>query len=136
MRLRVIHLVVGFAGLIAFVASGVYMAWVHAGLQGMPDGPRLFYRSAHIYLLWGALLNLLLGCYLARLERGVLRHVQSLGSLLILAGPFMLAASFFAERHNPELDRPVGQLAIFLALGGVALHAVAELVAQARTGAT
>ena len=112
------------------------MAWVHAGLQGMPDGPRLFYRSAHIYLLWGALLNLLLGCYLARLERGVLRHVQSLGSLLILAGPFMLAASFFAERHNPELDRPVGQLAIFLALGGVALHAVAALVAQARTGAT
>ena len=136
MRLRVIHLVVGFAGLIAFVASGVYMAWVHAGLQGMPDGPRLFYRSAHIYLLWGALLNLLLGCYLARLERGVLRHVQSLGSLLILAGPFMLAASFFAERHNPELDRPVGQLAIFLALGGVALHAVAALAAQARTGAT
>jgi len=136
MHLRVIHLVVGFAGLIAFVASGVYMAWVHAGLQGMPDGPRLFYRSAHIYLLWGALLNLLLGCYLARLERGVLRHVQSLGSLLILAGPFMLAASFFAERHNPELDRPVGQLAIFLALGGVALHAVAALAAQARTGAT
>jgi len=127
MRLRVIHLVVGFAGLTAFVASGVYMAWVHAGLQGMPDGPRLFFRSAHIYLLWGALLNLLLGCYLARLERGVLRHVQSLGSLLILAGPFMLAAS---------LDRPVGQLAIFLALGGVALHAVAALVAQARTGAT
>jgi len=136
MRLRVIHLVVGFAGLTAFVASGVYMAWVHAGLQGMPDGPRLFYRSAHIYLLWGALLNLLLGCYLARLERGVLRHVQSLGSLLILAGPFMLAASFFAERHNPELDRPVGQLAISLALGGVALHAVAALAAQARTGAT
>ena len=136
MRLRAIHLVVGFAGLAAFVASGQYMAWVHAGLQGMADGPRLFYRSAHIYLLWGALLNLLLGCYLARLERGVLRHVQSLGSLLILAGPFMLAVSLFAERHNPELDRPVGQLAIFLALGGAALHALAALVAQARAGAT
>jgi len=75
-------------------------------------------------------------CYLARLARGLLRHVQSLGSLLILAGPFMLCMSFFGERHNPELDRPVGQLAIFLALGGVALHAVAALVAQARTGAT
>ncbi|HJY75259.1 MAG TPA: hypothetical protein VKE95_01450, partial [Burkholderiales bacterium] len=99
-------------------------------------GPRLFFRSAHIYLLWGALLNLLLGCYLARVGRGVLRHVQSLGSLLILAGPFMLAASFFAEQHNPELDRPVGQLAIFLALGGVVLHAVAALVAHTKTGAT
>jgi len=65
-----------------------------------------------------------------------LRHVQSLGSLLILAGPFMLCASFFAEQHNPELDRPVGQLAIFLALGGAALHAVAALGARMRSGAT
>jgi len=133
---RIAHLVVGFAGVIAFVASGMYMAWVHAGLQGMPDGPRLFFRSAHIYLLSGALLNLLLGCYLARLKRGVLRHAQSLGSLLILAGPFMLCMSFFAEQHNPGLERPVGQLALFFALGGVALHAVAALVAHARTGAT
>ena len=136
MGLRVLHLVVGVAGLIAFVASGQYMAWVHAGLQGMADGPRLFFRSAHIYLLWGALLNLALGCYLLRLERGLLRHVQSLGSLLILAGPFMLGASFFAERHNPELVRPVGQLAIFLALGGAVLHAVAALAARARSGAS
>ena len=134
--MRAAHLVVGLAGLIAFVVSGLYMAGVHAGLQGMPEGPRLFFRSAHIYLLSGALFNMLLGCYLARLERGLLRHVQSLGSLLILAGPFMLTASFFAEQHNPELDRPVGQLAIFLALGGVALHAVAALVAHARRGAT
>ena len=136
MGLRVLHLVVGFAGLIAFVASGLYMAWVHGGLQGMAEGPRLFFRSAHIYLLSGALLNLLLGCYLARLERGLLRHVQSLGSLLILAGPFMLCASFFAEQHNPGLDRPIGQLAIFLALGGVALHAVAALGGRVKPGAT
>jgi hypothetical protein len=136
MGLRLIHFIVGVTGLIAFAATGLYMVWVHAGLQGMPDGPRLFFRSAHIYLLWGALLNFALGCYLARLERGVLRHVQSFGSLLILAGPFMLCASFFAEQHNPELERPVGQLAIFLALGGVLLHAVAALGARAKTGAT
>ena len=134
--LRVIHLIVGVAGLIAFAATGQYMAWVHAGLQGMPDGPRLFFRSAHIYLLWGALLNLLLGCYLVRLERGALRHVQSFGSLLILAGPFMLCGSFFFEQHNPDLERPVGQLAVVLALGGVLLQAVAALGARARSGAS
>ena len=136
MGLRVLHLVVGVAGLIAFVASGQYMVWVHGGLQGMADGPRLFFRSAHIYLLWGALLNLALGCYLVRLERGLLRHVQLLGSLLILAGPFMLCASFFAEQHNPQLDRPVGQLAIFLALGGAILQAVAALAGRAGSGAS
>jgi hypothetical protein len=136
MGLRAVHLVVGVAGLIAFAASGVYMVWVHAGLQGLPEGPRLFFRSAHIYLLWGALLNLLLGCYLTRLERGLLRHAQSLASLLILAGPFMLCVSFFAEQHNPELDRPLGQLAIFLAVGGVLLHAVAALGGRIKPGAS
>jgi hypothetical protein len=134
MALRVIHLVVGVAGLIAFAATGQYMAWIHAGLQGMPDGPRLFFRSAHIYLLWGALLNLVLGCYLVRLEGGVLRHLQSFGSLLILAGPFMLGASFFVERHNAELARPIGQLAIFLALGGALLHAIAALGGHIKPG--
>jgi hypothetical protein len=102
----------------------------------MPDGPRLFFRSAHIYLLWGALLNLVLGCYLVRLERGILRHVQSFGSLLILAGPFMLCASFFFEQHNPDLLRPFGQLAVFLALGGALLHAIAAMGAQTKPGAT
>jgi len=136
MSLRVVHLVVGVAGLIAFAASGMYMVGVHAGLQGMPDGPRLFFRSAHIYLLFGSLLNLALGCYLVRLERGVLRHVQSFGSLLILAGPFMLCGSFFFEQHNPELERPFGQLAIFLALGGGLLQAVAALGARLKSGAT
>ena len=136
MGLRVIHLIVGAAGLIAFAATGQYMAWVHAGLQGMPDGPRLFFRSAHIYLLWGALLNFLLGCYLVRVQRGMLRHAQSAGSLLILAGPFMLFASFFFEQHNAELLRPIGQLAIFLALGGALLHAVAALAGRTQSGAT
>jgi len=136
MGLRALHLVVGVAGLIAYMASGLYMVWVHAGLQGMADGPRLFFRSAHIYLLWGALLNVALGSYLVRLERGFLRQVQLLGSLVILGGPFMLGASFFAGQHNPELERPLGQLAIFLALGGVLLHAVAALGGRLKPGGT
>lgn len=107
MGLRVFHLIVGVAGLIAFAATGQYMAWIHAGLQGMPDGPRLFFRS-----------------------------VQSFASLLILAGPFMLCASFFVEQHNRELLRPIGQLAIFVALGGALLHAVAALGGRMKSGAT
>ena len=48
----------------------------------------------------------------------------------------MLYGSFFFEQHNPELERPVGQLAIVLALGGLLLQAVAAPGARARSGAT
>jgi hypothetical protein len=48
----------------------------------------------------------------------------------------MLCATFFFEQHNAELLRPIGQLAIFLALGGALLHAVAALVGRTRSGAT
>ncbi len=124
MHLRTIHLLVGIAGLVVFAGTGQYMHWVHGGLQTMADGPRLFFRSAHIYLLWSALLNLMLGCYLVRLPRGILRRMQFVGSLAIVLGPLLLGTSFFVEQHNVGLLRPMGQLAIFLSFGGALLHAL------------
>src|SRR5438552_3595626 len=122
-RLRTIHLSIGGLAVVAFLLTGQYMQWVHNHLQGMPDGPRLFYRSSHIYLLWSSLLNVLLGCYLTRPQQRFLRHAQTVASVAVLVGPFLLCTSFFVELHNPALLRPVGQLAIFLAFGGVLAHA-------------
>ena len=136
LRWRTVHLVIGTAGLIAFVLTGQYMRWVHNGLQGMPDGPRLFLRSSHIFLLLASLLNVVLGCYLVRLRRGWLRHAQSLASLAIVMGPPLLCLSFFFEPHNPNLMRPIGQLAIFVSFGGVLLHAIATGFSRASVSET
>jgi len=130
MRLRAAHLVIGVAGVLGFALTGQYMLLVHAGLQGMPDGPRLFFRSAHIYLLWSSLLNLVLGCYYAPVRQRILRHAQLLASLAIAAGPFLLGTSFFVEQYNPGLLRPAGQVAVFLAFGGALLHAAIALVSR------
>ena len=132
-RLRGIHVSIGAVAVVAFLLTGQYMHWVHNHLQGMPDGPRLFYRSTHIYLLWSSLLNVLLGCYLTRPQRQLLRHVQTLASLAILAGPFLLCASFFVEVYNPGLVRPMGRLAIYLAFGGVLAHAATAMVSGAKS---
>ena len=129
--LRAFHLIIGTLGIFAFLLTGQYMLWVHNHLQGMPDGPRLFFRSCHIYLLWSSLLNVVLGCYLTRPQRRYLRHAQSLASFAILVGPFLLCTSFFVELHNPGLLRPIGQLAIFLGFGGVLAHAVTALASDA-----
>jgi hypothetical protein len=105
--LRALHFGLGVAAFALFVLTGQYMHWILDHLRGMPDGPRLMYRTSHIYLLWSALLNTLVG------------------SLLLLAGPFLLTASFLLESEHADLFRPAARLAIQLALAGTVLHAVA-----------
>jgi len=104
-RLRTVHLVIGTLGFLTFVLTGQYMHWAHDHLHGMADGPRLLYRSSHIYLLWSSLLNVLLGCYLNPLRNGFLRAGQSIAGLAIIAGPFLLVTSFFAESNSPNLGQ-------------------------------
>lgn len=129
-RLRTLHLVAGVAGFVAFLLTGQYMHWVHAGLEGMAAGPRLFVRSAHIFQLWSSLLNIGLGCYLTPFASVVARRVQWASSLLILVGPLLFGVSFFFESYTPALTRPVSNLANFSALGGMAGHGAALILAR------
>lgn len=131
--LRKLHLALGLAGVLTFVLTGQYMHWNHAHLQGMPDGPRLLFRSSHIYLLWASLLNLALGCHLQRLPGGLARGVQGAGCVAVLLGPLLMCWSFFFESHHADLARPVARWAIYLALGGMALHVLASLLKKNHT---
>lgn len=117
--LRRLHLVAGACTIVLFVLTGQYMHWVHGHLQGVADGPRLFLRSAHIYLLWSGIANMLLGCHLARIASGARRHLQTIASVLLLASAPMLAFSFFCEAYNVDLTRPIGWWANVLAFIGV-----------------
>lgn len=131
-NLRGAHLLVGLLGFIAFVVTGQYMAL--AGLREMPDAPRLMYRSAHIYLFFGAMLNLLLAAYLQQLAASAARRLQWIGSAIMLAIPVLLLLSFFFESRNQDpLSRPIGAIGIYLSLLGVALHLVAPLANKAST---
>ncbi len=122
--LRRLHLAIGVLGLMAFILSGQYMHWVHGHLRGVPDGPRLFMRSAHIYLMWSSSLNLVLGCYFSWPASRPWRAVQALASLLVLAAPVLLGVSFIFEPYGPSLMRPLGAWATILALVGVLVHVV------------
>lgn len=117
-----IHLVIGLLALLAFVLTGQYMDRWHAHLDGMPDGPRLMYRSAHIYVLYGALINLALGAYMQPSMRQPARGLQWIGSLILLAVPLLLLVSFLVESANDPLRRPIAVAGIYLSLLGVALH--------------
>lgn len=122
-RLRTVHLLVGVLGLIAFFLSGQYMHHFLGHLKSMPDGPRLLYRSAHIYLLWASLLNLLLGSYLTPATQGPARHFQAAASAFLVAAPALIGFSFFAESNTQDLFRPFARYGIYLAVAGCIVHA-------------
>ena len=123
---RRLHLAVGAAALVAFVLTGQYMDRVHAHLDGMADAPRMLYRSAHIYLLFASLINLLLGVYLRAAGDAVGRLLQLAGSVALLATPVLFAIAFFTEPALDELVRPWARPAIYLSLAGTLAHVVAR----------
>jgi hypothetical protein len=123
--MRRLHLAVGSLALLGFVLTGQYMDRVHAHLEGMPDGPRLLYRSAHIYLLFAALLNLLLGAYLRPAAQRGVRLLQGAASVTLLVLPVLFAVAFFREPALAELERPWARPAIYLSLAAVLAHVVA-----------
>ena len=96
-------------------------------LAGMADLPRMLYRSAHIYLLFAALLNLLLGLYGDDHPRGWRRGITKLGSVLILIAPVMILIGFDREASRTDFERPFVGFAIYFCFAGVLIHAIARV---------
>jgi hypothetical protein len=126
--LRWLHLVVGTAGVVAFIGTGLFMHIRLDHLVGMADGPRALWRSGHIYILFAALLNVVLGLYLARSPSKVGRAIQSMGSVLLLASLGLFLYGFFVETPLALIARPMTRNGIFAAFGGVLLHAVGGML--------
>jgi hypothetical protein len=124
---RRVHLWIGGVGVLAFVLTGQYMDRWHAHLSGMPDLPRMLYRSGHIYLLFASLLNLLLGVHLDTRRANWLR-VEWLASFLIATAPALLVFGFALEPSRTDFERPYARLAIYGCFAGVLLHALSRLV--------
>src|SRR5687768_5908332 len=81
----------------------------HDHLRGMDDARSLLFRSAHMYLLFGSVVNFALGLYLGP-AAGWRRWVRAVGSALGLAVPFLSAAGFSVKpslsRYTPPFSRP------------------------------
>jgi hypothetical protein len=124
--LKPLHLIVGIAGIVVFVLTGQYMAIFLHGLGDLPDGPRLLYRTSHLYLMWSSLVNLLVGVYFVTATAKSARIMQGIASALLLAGPPLILTGFFLESPTNNLARPFCGWANYFALAGVILHVVAS----------
>jgi hypothetical protein len=118
------HLIFGILIVVGFLLTGQYMDKYYNHLAGMPDGPRLLYRTRHIFILLAGLLNLGIGAYFTYRAQPGRRALQLLGSLLIFAGSFLFLIAFFYEPNLGNLHTPLSHWGTYTIATGAVLHVV------------
>jgi hypothetical protein len=125
-----VHLAVGLLGVLVFLGTGQYMDRSLDHLVGMADAARSLYRSGHIYILFAALLHLLLGGYLTLRQSRSGRGLQYVASLLLCVALVAFTYSFVVETPLGVVDRPGARLGIELSLAGTLLHSMTAVLFQ------
>lgn len=124
MNIRTCHLIAGALGLILFALQGQYMARV-LGVELLPDGSRMMYRSAHIYFLLVCAANIGIGYTLP--AGAPLNILQRLVSAIFLIAPALLLYSFFTESTDAALERPVASITLYLIFAAAVLLTLHEV---------
>jgi len=117
------HLVVGLAALAFFAGTGQYLHFRQPAMESTELGPRMVLRAGHIYLLFGGLLNVVVGL---RIEH-IAGRLSRFGSILLLASPVLLGAGFCIEATRNAVERHLTRAGVFVAVIGVLLQFIAFL---------
>ena len=119
MTIRSLHLLIGAAGVLAFLGTGAYMATHFPGAYESNEAIRYVYRANHVYLLLGSLMNIALGIYRTGTRPGWRDTVGLAGSLLLLVAPLVLLYAFFFEAPLATPERAVTFVGVLMLLIGV-----------------
>jgi hypothetical protein len=122
--MRRLHLIVGVLLLVAFILTGQYMDKVHAHLIDMAVGPRMLYRTRHIFILLTSLIHLGLGTYVRPRAERWRRVLQWTGSLLLVVAGGFFIQGFIYEPSLASLSTPFSHRAAYVVVAGMLLHAL------------
>lgn len=121
--MRTRHLLVGWLALAAFIATGIYMAATFPAPALDDMGRRIMYRSAHVYIIFSGLLNLLIAAWWTDEGDHPPRHrLRVIGSWLMLAAPAVFLAAFFFEPPRQWFMRPISLAGLAACMAGVFMH--------------
>src|SRR6516164_4420732 len=127
-----VHLIFGVCVVIAFLLTGQYMDKYYNHMVGVPDAPRLLYRTRHIFILLTGLLNLVIGVYFTYRMQIWRRTMQLLDSLFIFVASFLFLMAFFYEPHLSNLHTPLSHWGTYAIATGAVLHVVSSVGARTR----
>src|SRR5918998_1887069 len=135
MKLRTVHTAFGALVVVAFLLTGQFMDRFHNHLEGMADGPRLLYRTRHIFILLAGLLNLGLAAYYVRRARRWRRVLQLAGTGLVAVSSVLFVAAFFYEPGLRDLDTPLSHWGTYTIAAGTLLHLLSGAGREGAAGA-
>lgn len=118
------HLIFGVLVVLTFLLTGQYMDKFYNHLHGLPDAPRLLYRTRHIFILLAGLLNLGIGAYFTYRIETWQRALQLLGSLFIFTASFLFVIAFFYEPNLHDLHTPLSHWGTYTIATGTVLHVI------------
>ena len=121
------HQLFGIFLVVVFLLTGQYMNRYLGHLRGMPDGPRMLYRTRHIFILLAGLLNLGIGSYFTYRTELWRRMLQALGSALIVIAPVLFIVAFFYEPKLSNLDTPLSHWGMYTIAVGTLCHLFSAL---------
>jgi len=121
------HIIFGLIVVVVFLLTGQYMDRYHQHLMYMADGPRMLYRTRHIFILMSGLLHLGIGSYFKYRLQTWRRVLQILGSLLITIAPVLFTVAFFREPNMQHLETPLSLVGMILIAVGALLHLVSGI---------
>ena len=121
------HVIFGLIAVVIFLLTGQYMDHYLGHLEGMPDGPRMLYRTRHIFILLAGLLNLGIGAYFTWRTSHAGRVTQVIGSALIVLATVLFLVGFIYEPKLAGLDTPYSHWGMYLILAGTLLHLLSGL---------
>ncbi len=123
-NLRKLHVLAGIAFLMLFVVTGQMMGFNDPPVPALPLAERMIFRSRHLYLLFIALINLLVALRYVLPEAGGRRRAALAGSLLtLLAGP-LFALAYFVEAEAGSGPGWFSSLGAYATLAGVLLYSI------------
>src|ERR1044072_3175358 len=117
-------LIFGLSVVITFLLTGQYMDKHFHHMVGMPDAPRLLYRTRHIFILLSGLLNLGIGAYFTYRIETWRRAIQLLGSLFIFTASLLFIIVFFYEPNLSNLRTPLSHYGAYAIAAGAVLHVI------------
>lgn len=121
-RVSWFHLIFGFLLFIVFTVTGRFMRVDFPDKDAISPELRVLMRSRHIYILFSALIHLVLGVYLRMSADTRLRLLQYAGSLILVASSVYLVWAFITETYTLQHFSDLSRNGIYMALAGVGLH--------------
>jgi len=126
------HLIFGVVMFVVFVTTGKFMRVDFPDKDAISQELRILMRSRHIYILFSALIHLMLGAYFQLRPEVGRKILQFAGSAILFVSSGLLVWAFVTETYALQHFSNLSRYGIYTALAGVGLHLLAAIEPRKR----